>query len=794
MDRLSKPQINPCTINAQVFIIVQIILWQGCDCEITNFNDYIDMFPSSYFVNLYFDKISTENLVSPSVPYTLFRYNKSESSFNKKSSCKSYAVRRSFNGSGTVTNTLNLVSVDWKDCYTKSEIKVHHGGQCRVLESVGGGLCLDEGGGCRCSVNGNQMITLLIVKTWEKEGISQNALEFWWRLRSEYFPNYVLILKSTTVRSIILCQITMFIKPVNASFVCGEEMEMSETSLYRIEQFLSRTIWSTGLELLYSRNDKTVDTSENFAELMYLEGRVEEVFTTECLNRANETGTVRKTSYDSKSFEKLSRWAKSGCAEQYFLVDTTRTSFLSCYSEPKVQFVMYLQPFHELVWITILFCCSSFALLISVYNRKLKLSNSFNPFLFFISTLVEEPYSVPSVIWNDGIFRSITCTWILTATIFSNLYAGIMISDVTAPLPGKILESFDHVLNTQTEFMKLSGFGYREILHFWLWNYTATIGINSLNTFKNSCGLEAEFDSKHYNRHHAQFRDGNSFALLQAPVASCLGKKISNEQQTKYISHPWIYSGVRYVKDELKNYRHGDDKAYSKRLVAFFSPRNRHYPEDPEFTVEQSRAIPHYLSSAIEKEVVACKKSIFVGDTKDLIEENAYLKLNYPTKSFYISDDTFETEGSKPVIWKFVNGGKSKVPYYFQQLMESGISQGIAGLRKHQYYLKRRIGTNYIHDSISKVENVGISGSIQTIFFILIGSLSVAFVAFNVEFVFGNRPFGFLSQMYSQWTRSLKYGIQLKGLIKLFFDKFIFLSAMAFKSTLLSLSGMVRRR
>jgi hypothetical protein len=344
---------------------------------------------------------------------------------------------------------------------------------------------------------------------------------------------------------------------------------------------------------------------------------------------------------------------------------------------------------------------------------------------------------------------------------------------LTAPLPGNILKDFDQVLNTQKEYIKLRDLKLSDIFYFWLRNYTVTNGFDSLKTLKHKCKFEADFDFKSYDKHHAHFRDENSFALLQTPTESCLGKRISNEQQAKYLSHPWMYSGVQYIDSEIKKHWKEHDKVYTQRLVAFFSPHNRHYPKDPEFTAEQSKTVLHYLSSAIEKELVVCKKSIFMGETENLIEENLYLKVNYPRKSFYMADDTFETEGSKPVIWKFVNGGKSKVPYYFRQLIEAGIRRGISGLIKHQYYLRRRIGTKYIHESMSEEASVGISGSLQTIFIIVIGSLSVALIVFSVEFVYGNSYFCFLYQTFSQGVKFLRlYSRQLflltKNLTKIF--------------------------
>jgi hypothetical protein len=44
--------------------------------------------------------------------------------------------------------------------------------------------------------------------------------------------------------------------------------------------------------------------------------------------------------------------------------------------------------------------------------------------------------------------------WLLTAMMFTNLYIGLMITDVVAPLKGDVLNTFDDFLLKDTDLFK----------------------------------------------------------------------------------------------------------------------------------------------------------------------------------------------------------------------------------------------------------------------------------------------------------------------------------------------------
>jgi hypothetical protein len=290
MDRLRSNKVIPGRINVYVIIINSVTLWQHGFCGVVNFSEYINIFPPRYFVKVYFDNILSDNLVSPRVPLTLLKLNTSERLHQRsKDWCKFFPVHGSFIGSRT-ENTLNLISVEMKNCYNSSKMNGQYIDQCNVLEVVGGRMLDGKGKGSRCRINCDQMITLVIVESGEIDAISQNAYRFFFKFGTTHFPNYMLVFKSCGLNSLTVCRIVYSVNLLDVSLVCEEKMDVSKELFYRMEIF-SHKIWSTGAKIAYSPTDRAKYGSVTHKYVIYFESPVEELLTIECLTRANETGT-----------------------------------------------------------------------------------------------------------------------------------------------------------------------------------------------------------------------------------------------------------------------------------------------------------------------------------------------------------------------------------------------------------------------------------------------------------------------------------------------------------------------
>jgi hypothetical protein len=691
-------------------------------------NEFIDAFPTNYFVKIYFDEIISENLGPSDVPLTLLFKQATESNQSLSVRWCHFFPISSFIGVRSV-KTVNLIFTNVTECCFSYRSPSH---QCKFLNFASGSAFEDPEIGS-CVVQVDQTITLVLAEQTNKAIISNDAKLFWNNFSNRYIPNYIILFYSSFKPfSTDICEFEFFGNDVFMH--CAKVSIFSASLLSNKPAPLKR--WYTGMSIDYS--PKTNSSDPSVLNELYNNQPTEEFLITEILRKANESGRYVSPSPTSSVSNPL-QWEVMTFIGQHVLVDNTQTGFLSCYSTPRIKFTMYLKPFRLEVWISLVLCCSLIAGIIGLYNRKFKLSQSFNPFFFFFSTLLEEPYSVPRKLWNSRIFKSFTATWLLTAILFTNLYIGLMITDVVAPLQGDVLKTFDEFLLRDSDLLNQHLYSLKyDIFKFWKYNYSESNhgshkGIPPLGVE----GCNVSFSSKDYENHHAQFRGMDSFALLQSPLKTCAGKQPSTEIQQRVISHPWMYGVFSKFWNEMQLLPdfYGNSTTV-KLMIGFFSGRNRHYPKDPKFAMQEDNndSIPLYLDAAIEKEIVDCGQSVFMGNKDDLKYELAYLRTYHPQIGFYVSKDSFEKMGLKPNIWAFENAGNSRVPYYFKQLIEAGIRQFIISLRKHTYYLVRRKGSRFVQLSRSNETHSGTTGSIQTIFFIWMTFCIVSTAVFLFEF------------------------------------------------------------
>jgi hypothetical protein len=637
--------------------------------------------------------------------------------------------------------TLNIITTSIKPCYSSADVREQEK-KCSFFNIVFGRIRGGRTADSVCMVNADKMYTIILAMQREHEMI-QYKVELFRKTLGTVWSAYYSFLFISTEKSVpeALC---------GYAFKADTIYLMCLNSLRLVDGFTTITknsakVWTTSIGVHFSPsiNLDTVTQREFFTQ-----NPVNFFLMTETLKFANESAGYQY--YDSPEMRISSQYETIISSTVH--VDDLTTRFISCFEKPTLKFQMYVKPFDIEVWVSLTLCCFLIAGLIHIYNRIFHFSGSFSPIFFFVSTLVEEPYSVPSALWNSRILKIVTLAWLLTAIVFTNLYIGLMISDVTAPVRGEIFDTFDKVLGLTKDQTIPSLKMFYQLRAFWKTNYTNTrLNRTTLHVFTEGCEdifgkyrfILHQYDSSGYEIHLAQFRSSESFAILQNQIEKCEGNEfISNNVRSRFLSQPLMYgifyrlfNGLIRLHFQLINH----DVRYLRRLYAFFSPKHRHYPKNPYFPQTELDQIPIFLSAAIEKELVACERSIFIGERKDLNMELSYLKTNYPRKHFYISNDTFESGWSTPIIWTFKDSKNSKVPLYFKLLLEAGVRDVLLGLRKHNYYLKRRVGTKFVQAEMLKVTIIGMSGSIQTIFIITFACLSIATMVFMMEFAYRNR-------------------------------------------------------
>jgi hypothetical protein len=697
------------------------------NCSFINFNKYVDIFPPTYFVKIYFDKIMYENLGPSNAPLALIQYNSSKPfSYYNQLKCQFLHSQQPMRRSRT-DHMVNLIAIGVQSC-----VLTGSDGNCGVLGMIYGRILSSN---YNCMGHENPAFTILLVDSQEKDFILSDPEYTWYLFYNELNPRYILVFDSKdTEEEKSVC--TFKYEGTTIAPLCQRTTAVSIKDFTEILNF--QTEWYTGNVFITSGQ---IMSEIGSAWSLYFERNIHQVLVTEMLKRTNETGGHPHV-FNRGSIERKLWWHDFSYSMQNTLLDTTRLKFISCYVKKEtISFKSYVKSFDGEVWISLLSVCLFISVTVFLYNRHSKLKTSFNPLFFFISTLLEEPYSVPSSLWNSGIFKAISMPWILTAVVFTNLYIGLMISDITAPLQSERVDSFYQVFKLGEDDIKYLRSTPRQLVLFWKTNFTFSNGTTK-RILKSEPPCDEVFDARGYELHHSKFQDKEAFALLQRPVETCHSQDRSILVQKRFFSHPWMYNEFEALNKELFNYdRFGKDNDYLLRLKAFFLPRNRYHPKLPPFPSSNvGTSIPLYLSAAIENELATCTKSIFIGDSKDLQSELLYLQNSYPRKGFYMSNDTFERRSSRPVIWMFRNSAQSKAQRYLRLLIEAGMRNGILSLKSHKFYVMRSIGTKIIKETESTNESMGITGSIQTIFFILLANLSAATLVFMLEMMYSYLP------------------------------------------------------
>jgi hypothetical protein len=338
--------------------------------------------------------------------------------------------------------------------------------------------------------------------------------------------------------------------------------------------------------------------------------------------------------------------------DRFVLIDDLASNFLSCYTTPVLRFEMYVQPFELNLWLCIGSCLSAIVLFIYIYNRNQELSPSFSPFFFFASTLFEEPYSVPTALWNNSKFKIITTAWLLTSIIFTNLYTGHVITELSVPLKREILHSLEDIFGTYNKAAPLDVLSLASDLDFWDNNFLSFTKPSN-DFWMSDCRKSIDYSD--YDSYHQQFRKIEHFALLQAPVV-CNSIHFSPDNENMRLCNPSMY--------KLFNQFHWDafsinggimrfNPKYEFYVTKFISPKHRHYPREPKFPKSKNFFINHYRAAAVEKEIVTCGRSIFIAESNELQAELRYLQRNYPGTHFYIGNGTIEQGTRRQLIWSY---------------------------------------------------------------------------------------------------------------------------------------------
>jgi hypothetical protein len=206
-------------------------------------------------------------------------------------------------------------------------------------------------------------------------------------------------------------------------------------------------------------------------------------------------------------------------------------------------------------------------------------------------------------------------------------------------------------------------------------------------------------DSSDYDTYNQRLREIEHFALLAAPkvcdktdlVPAKKIERLCNPKMYKYFNQFYVDALHGYLGHKMFNPK------YEFYVTKSVSPQHRHYPRDRKFPSSKNSLIQHFMAAAVEKEIVACGRSIFIAKWKELQVEIRYLQQNYPQTTFYVGDGNIEQGRMQKLVWQYKEGNPILAQFLIQ-ILQSGLMAHISNIQNHNRYLERRLGTKIIKE------------------------------------------------------------------------------------------------
>ncbi|OXA37360.1 hypothetical protein Fcan01_27855 [Folsomia candida] len=317
--------------------------------------------------------------------------------------------------------------------------------------------------------------------------------------------------------------------------------------------------------------------------------------------------------------------------------------FLTCHSESFVSFRFYVIPFQSVVWGSLMGTIVILVVTVHLYQKYYEVSfgNSFSPWLFVLANIFEEAGHIPRITEHKTFFRLVLGGWILMSVVLTNCYNGLMISYLNSPLPkSKIPEKFQDLLCDEEDARIFKDYEERKNISIWFNNAKNQIRQTSMYaTFPLKATPCFKIFSAVSNNNGYMFLE-----LLDQTWTSLLFANYDSSHVSVEIVTILLLGDPKHIMTPRGHY-----------LSAFFAPT-----ED----------LLSQIMLSTQEEISKCEKSVLVIEASDSAAEIEYLTKKFTQVDFYKSKDTLRLA---PFGWSFEGEGESRIPKYFQSIVESGI-------------------------------------------------------------------------------------------------------------------------
>jgi len=436
-------------------------------------------------------------------------------------------------------------------------------------------------------------------------------------------------------------------------------------------------------------------------------------------------------------------------------VSSEELRYITCYRRPQMNFKLYVDPFDTHTWVTILMTIAFLSCLLFHVSSLLKLHlvTPSSVVLHVTSLLCDDSAALPSRLTKAIHARIGISGWLLTINTFITAYIGFVASKLTSLDKNGEVNGFSDITCQSNFTIPLDCLIKKNIYK----KVPEEFHEMNIKLYNFWLSFEKEFTRKHVwwrrGNKNKTLRDYNNnlynrncFSLLSSPRP---GYHLM--QNPLKFQHPIYFNSLpqtlqylfyllseeyRWDRYEVNSRIHEisyETYALINRVTNFLSPTSVRHPE---FTNEELHEMVSNFelgSSAIEAELIQCKNSAFVGFEREIKFEKKYLTANYFRRQFYSPPNKLFNERR---YWVFMCFLKSKIPFYFKQLINSGIVDMVQDIFEFKFQLKRPHATRQLIKMFKAYEHVvplTIDGPVQTVFILFCGMVIVDICAFIIE-------------------------------------------------------------
>jgi hypothetical protein len=380
-------------------------------------------------------------------------------------------------------------------------------------------------------------------------------------------------------------------------------------------------------------------------------------------------------------------------------------SFLTCHYQSKVDFSTYLTPFDVYIWFFILVTLTCVTMAFVVFASVSKITPSFRSgFLFVVlSAAFGTSYSPPSRIAKKFWYRFIAICWFGVTLVLCNYYTSLAIAGVTSPLP------------------KLSIYRFEQLTSF-------------RHCRKCTASDWLEFKFSRDNIPHDDLYDVYSTPYDDDTVQDYESSESNFGHALKGIERAYEHF------ESYPNHKRVNDKVIMSAFeAAMFSLMDRDpssfFPKGLELQGSGTQRSVGFLNK-LEKEITQCdKRKVYVDPTQYVKAEYEYLSEQYHWLNFTLSHETVLWHQHFMVIFRDYGSGLQKI---YRGLQESGILNHMNEYYRYVLYQGRRGYTQNVKDTTDEQKKdpfqpSGMSGSIQTVFYIYLAMVGLCICTFIVE-------------------------------------------------------------